>query len=83
MACETFYDYERNVIITAEELILPDTVTFGVNVQIKVRGLLKFGKYSRFGDNVKINGQEVIFGDHLRRYGIRIYTTRPFGKFIC
>lgn len=74
MIYETFEDHEKNIHISAGKLLLPRNITFGENIEITVRGILNIGEYSRFGSNIHINGEEVIFGSHTFHYepGLRI-----------
>lgn len=46
-------------------IIIPDSCTFGKNVQFNVRGTLQLGECSYIGDNCTINCHDFIAGDYL------------------
>src|SRR5438105_14310235 len=54
--------------IEAEKISIGKDFQIGSNVRIKVRGSFTIGKCGRFGDNVVINGEIVIIGDHFFHY---------------
>jgi acetyltransferase-like isoleucine patch superfamily enzyme len=50
--------------ILADKVIVGRGVTFGENIDIKVKGVFKIGDFSRIGDNCKIRGNNIIIGKH-------------------
>lgn len=66
--------YENNSSIEAGFISLGRDFQIGSNVQIKVRGKFDVGNFARFGNNVTINAEEVIIGNHFYHYtdGLRI-----------
>lgn len=61
-------DFPNNSFIEAEKIHLGLNFIIGTNVHIKVRGIFSIGNFGRFGDNVNINAQEVIIGNHFYHY---------------
>jgi len=55
---------EKNSKIVADIIEVGKDFSVGHNVDIKVRGTFKVGDYSRFGNDVTINAENVIIGDH-------------------
>lgn len=60
--------------ITADEIILGKNFSLGKDVHITVRGKFEVGDFSRFGDDVVINAENVKIGNHFYHYtpGLRI-----------
>jgi len=64
---------KKNICIIAEEIDIRDSVHFGDNIKIKIKGKFSIGNYSRLGNNVEIYGNNVSFGEHLfHTSGLRI-----------
>lgn len=55
---------EKNSFIEATNIHIGQKFEIGTNVHIHVRGTFYIGDYSRFGNDVDIQGEEVIIGDH-------------------
>jgi acetyltransferase-like isoleucine patch superfamily enzyme len=60
--------FPNNSYIRANEIEIGKDFKLGSNVQINVRDLFKVGDYSRFGNDVSIEGQKVVIGDHFFHY---------------
>lgn len=60
--------------LIADKIELGKNVTFGTNISIRARGLLRIGDFSHFSDGVDINAEEVIIGKHFYHYtsGLKI-----------
>lgn len=70
---KTFEIKDRNVSITADEINIGESVNFGKNIDVKIKGYFELGSYSRLGDNCQIRGHSVRFGEHLfNSSGLRI-----------
>jgi len=54
--------------IMADKIEIGKDFQIGKNVKIDVRGMFKIGDYSRFGDDVRINAQQVLIGNHFFHY---------------
>ena len=68
-----YIDDKKNIEILADEIDIDESVEFGKNISVKVRGKFKIGKYSRLGDNAFLRGNNIIFGKHLfNSSGLRI-----------
>lgn len=50
--------------IEADQIEIGEGFEIGNNVRIKVRGKFKIGNYGHFGNDVRIEGEEVIIGDY-------------------
>jgi acetyltransferase-like isoleucine patch superfamily enzyme len=68
----TIFSHTSSII--ADKIELGKGFKVGHNVRIKVRGLFRIGDFSRIGDNVEINAEEVTIGDHFFHYtsGLRV-----------
>ena len=62
---ERYEDKDREVLITAKEIILGENVSFGDNIQIDVSGIFSLGNRSRIGSNARIQGRNIIIGSDL------------------
>ena len=61
-------DFPNNSSIEAEEIWIGKDFQIGSNVRIKVRGVFSIGNFGRFGNNVTINAEKVLIGDHFYHY---------------
>lgn len=57
-----------NSFIEADSISVGKDFQIGSDVHIKVRGRFSVGNWGRFGNNVNINAEEVIIGDHFYHY---------------
>ena len=55
----------KNIFIKAKEIEIGTGVSFGENIYVDVRGKFAIGDRSRLGDDVKIAGNNVSFGNDL------------------
>ena len=68
-----YEDKNKNISIKANSIQIADSVSFGNDISINLRGDFKIGDYSRLGDDVQILGNNVIIGSHLyHSSGLRI-----------
>jgi len=64
---------DKNILINANEINIGDSVSFGNNINIKLKGKFQIGDHSRLGDNANIMGNNVVFGKYLfNSSGLRI-----------
>jgi acetyltransferase-like isoleucine patch superfamily enzyme len=56
---------DKNISIIANEIEIGENVSFGKNIQIRLKGRFSIGNYSRLGNNTEILGNNVSFGEHL------------------
>lgn len=61
-------EFPNNSKIDAAEIQIGRDFQVGSNVHIKVRGSFTIGDFGRFGDNVSINAERVLIGDHFFHY---------------
>jgi len=54
-----------NIVIRANKISVGKKVTFGKNIDIQVRGEFAIGDYSHLGNDIKIRGNNVLFGKYL------------------
>lgn len=52
------------LFIRAERIQLGENVRFGTKIHVDLRGNFRLGDYSRLGDDVRIEGRNVIIGRH-------------------
>lgn len=70
---QNFVVEEKNIRISAEEIIIGNNVLFGKNINIKCKGRFELGDFSNLGSNVEIAGNNISFGKHLfHSNGLRI-----------
>lgn len=62
---ELYEDKSKDVSIKASEIHIGEGVSFGGNIHIDVRGKFSIGNRSRLGYDVKVEGNNVFFGDDL------------------
>jgi len=60
-----YEDKTKNVLIKAKEIEIGSNVYFGKNINVDVRGTFALGNRSHLGDNVKIEGNNIYFGNDL------------------
>ena len=60
-----YINKSKNIKIVAGSIEIGESVTFGDNIDICVRGIFRIGDYSRLGNNAHIRGNNVILGEHL------------------
>ncbi len=64
---------EKNVNIKADKINIGESVNFGNNITIRIKGEFTIGNYSRLGNNTEIYGNNISFGEHLfNSAGLRI-----------
>lgn len=56
---------ERNVSILADSIEIGESVVFGTNVDINLRGSFSIGSFSVLGSNIQIRGNNTAIGEHL------------------
>lgn len=68
-----FENLEKNINITADKIEIGESVSFGKNINVKLKGTFKIGNYSRLGNDTEILGNNVSIGSHLfNSSGLRI-----------
>ena len=68
-----YEDREKNIRIVAKEINIGNSVVFGRDTLITVKGEFRIGDHSRLGSNTQIFGNNIIFGEHLfNSSGLRI-----------
>lgn len=60
-----FENKEKNISIFANEIEIGENVSFGKNIQVRLKGKFKIGNYRRFGKNNEIFENNESFGEHL------------------
>ena len=60
-----YIDNKKNIKIVADKISIGNSVEFGNDISILVKGEFRIGDYSRLGDNAVIRGNNVFFGEHL------------------
>lgn len=60
-----YEDRDKNISIIANEIEIGENVSFGKNIQVRLKGRFSIGNYSRLGNNTEILGNNVSFGEHL------------------
>ena len=64
---------EKNINIEAAEINIGESVTFGNNINVRLKGNFSIGDYSHLGSNCEILGNNVSIGKHLfNSSGLRI-----------
>ncbi|HNX01539.1 MAG TPA: acyltransferase [Candidatus Cloacimonadota bacterium] len=56
---------EKNIRIVAKEINIDEKTEFGRNINIKLKGEFRMGKFSNLGNNTSILGNNVSIGMHL------------------
>jgi acetyltransferase-like isoleucine patch superfamily enzyme len=70
---ETFRDEKRNVSITAARLEIAGQVSFGRDIDVRVKGVFALGHRSHLGQDVQIRGNNVRLGaDLFHSQGLRV-----------
>jgi len=70
---ETYRDEKKNVTITAARIELADKVSFGRDIDIRVKGVFALGHRSHLGNDVQIRGHDVRLGaDLFHSSGLRV-----------
>jgi acetyltransferase-like isoleucine patch superfamily enzyme len=68
-----YENHDKNILIIANEINIGDSVSFGNNINIRLKGKFQIGDHSRLGDNANIMGNNVVFGKYLfNSSGLRI-----------
>jgi len=68
-----YIDVDKNIKIIAKEIYIPDSASFGTDIDIHLKGVFSIGEHSRLGSDIHIRGNNVSFGDHLfNSKGLRI-----------
>lgn len=68
-----YLNKEKNVKIIAKKIKIGESVQFGKNISVFIKGEFRIGDYSRLGDDTQIRGNNIIFGNHLfNSSGLRI-----------
>ena len=60
-----YEDKNKNILIVADKIKIGENVSFGKNINIRLKGSFSIGNYSRLGNNTEILGNNAIFGEHL------------------
>lgn len=64
---------DRNISINADKIEIGESVSFGKNINVKLKGTFRIGNYSRLGNDTEIFGNNVSIGSHLfNSSGLRI-----------
>jgi acetyltransferase-like isoleucine patch superfamily enzyme len=56
---------EKNIKIVASQINIDEKTDFGKNINIRLKGEFRMGKYSNLGNNTSILGNNVSIGKHL------------------
>jgi len=68
-----YEDRKKNIRIVAKKINIGNSVVFGRDTLITVKGEFRIGDHSRLGSNTQIFGNNIIFGEHLfNSSGLRI-----------
>lgn len=68
-----YENIDKNISIIANEIEISENVSFGRNINIKLKGKFSIGSFSHLGNNTEIFGNNVSFGEHLfNSSGLRI-----------
>lgn len=66
------HTFDNGSTITARTIRIHSDLVVGKNVHINCTNTFSIGKYGRFGDNVTINADNVIIGDHFFHHTPRL-----------
>jgi len=68
-----YEDKNKSIFIQANEIEIGENVSFGTNINIRLKGKFILGNYSRLGSNTEILGNNVVIGEHLfHSSGLRV-----------
>ena len=61
---DRIHDTDKNITIRADKIEIGENVTWGNDIDIKVRGTFRIGDHSNVGDRFTANGENIELGEH-------------------